>query len=138
MGRHAAPHIRLARTLPTGWSRSARTPRRWPSAPGATLFTSGTPPPPATSVASVSPAGPARARWRFSPDGTLLAAITSNGSGYVWDVGTDSEISSLNGGQGTLISGVAFSPDGTVVAYSASAGFIHLWDVKSRRQIGSF
>jgi WD40 repeat protein len=61
----------------------------------------------------------------FSPDGTLLAAISHDRTVRLWDVATGQTTRILTG----HMFGVAFSPDGTLLATTGEDRIIRLWDV---------
>jgi WD40 repeat protein len=74
----------------------------------------------------------------FSPDGKILAALSSGttGSGKIelFDVITRQSIASPLGGE-VQFSSMAFSPDGKFMALGTIAGVIYLWDVKSHQVV---
>ncbi len=64
---------------------------------------------------------------RFSPDGTLLAAASTDGALRLWDVPSASLRATLRG-HSTMASDVALSADGTLLASTARDGTLRLWD----------
>jgi WD40 repeat protein len=62
----------------------------------------------------------------FSPDDTLLATISFDGTVKLWDVATGAEIQTL---PGTANSGreVVFSPDGKFLAATSSSGLVPIF-----------
>ena len=74
----------------------------------------------------------------FSLGGATLAAGLNDGTIQLWDVGTRTEVASLEGHTGQVNS-VSFSPDGALLA---SAGgwqdpTVRLWDMGTREQVAS-
>ena len=70
----------------------------------------------------------------FSPDGTLLAADTHNGT-QLWDVAERNLAATLPTGN-SVIGSLAFSLDGTFLVVGASTG-VKLWDVNTIQQFDS-
>ncbi|HYF66138.1 MAG TPA: hypothetical protein VD886_25140 [Herpetosiphonaceae bacterium] len=65
----------------------------------------------------------------FSPDGTLLAAGSSDASAGIWDVATGRHVLALNG-QTDYIGSVAFSPDGRQVLTASTDQTLWVWNVE--------
>jgi WD40 repeat protein len=73
----------------------------------------------------------------FSPDGTLVAAIGTDGKARLWNVATQQETGAAvtvgpDASQGTLV----FSPDGKTYATVGANGTAALWSVTTQRRIG--
>ncbi|HKP11667.1 MAG TPA: WD40 repeat domain-containing protein, partial [Blastocatellia bacterium] len=72
----------------------------------------------------------------FSPDGRVLVSGSEQANLNLWDVMGESEVVSLNSGNGYYCT--AFSPDGKLLASADGDGTIQLWEVASLRNIRSF
>lgn len=79
----------------------------------------------------------------FSPDGKLLAAANVNGSTFLYDVATDTLVTTLTGPgvktgtSANWVNSVAFSPDGTLLA-AAQGHHVYLWNVATHALAGTF
>jgi WD40 repeat protein/transcriptional regulator with XRE-family HTH domain len=74
----------------------------------------------------------------FSPNGSLLAAGTSDGTIQLWDTRKGPGFGGLVGvltGPRSYVFDLAFSPDGKTLASCGQDGSIQLWDVARQRQI---
>jgi len=70
----------------------------------------------------------------FSPDGAMLAAVSSSGTTTVWDVSSRSlRFEPFFAGLGA---GVAFSPDGKTIATSGSGGGVTFWRAETGARSG--
>jgi WD40 repeat protein len=71
----------------------------------------------------------------FSPDGTMLATTSDDGTARLWDVATHQQIGPPMTPADTSLAQVTFNPDGTVMATSGGGGPVagqesaQLWDV---------
>ena len=71
----------------------------------------------------------------FSPDGTLLATASWDGTARLWDVATQRQIGPPMSIGLNLMTGVAFSPDGTMLATAGGDGTARLWDIAFPRDL---
>ena len=69
----------------------------------------------------------------YSPDGTLLAAASFDGTVTVWDPAAGEKRLSLR--PHALAVSAAFSPDGRLLATAGSDGTVKLWDARTGTQI---
>jgi WD40 repeat protein len=69
----------------------------------------------------------------FSPDGTLVAAASSDGVVRVWMLLTGTLVHSLHGHTGGVQS-VLFSPDGHLLASGSEDGIVRLWKTSTHRR----
>ncbi|MDH3250943.1 MAG: WD40 repeat domain-containing protein, partial [Acidimicrobiia bacterium] len=67
-------------------------------------------------------------RVDFSPDDTLLATASQDGTAKLWDLATGRELRSLTGHAGPVC-GMAFSPDGARLATAGEDGTARVWNV---------
>ena len=72
----------------------------------------------------------------FSPDGTLLASGSWDGTVKVWDVETETNIATLDE-HTDAVSSVSFSPDGTLLASGSWDGTVKVWDVETETNIAT-
>ncbi len=70
----------------------------------------------------------------FSPDGSLLATVSDDGTARIWRVTDGTEVAVLVGHAGGLW-GCAFSPDGTLLATSSTDRSTRLWRVSTGEQV---
>ena len=64
----------------------------------------------------------------FSPDGSIVASASWDGTVRLWDVATGSNTATLLG-HTDWVNSVAFSPDGNMLASGADDNTVRLWDV---------
>jgi len=72
----------------------------------------------------------------FSPDGTLVATVSTHGNVFLWDPGSRSITGAPLAGVSGALGDVAFSPDGRTLATTNNNGTVNLWDITSRQQMG--
>ena len=72
----------------------------------------------------------------FSPNGKILASVTSDGALQLWSVEQRRELGEPLRGHPQQLNGVAFSPDGKIVAAGGSDKTVQLWDVATKKAIG--
>jgi WD40 repeat protein len=77
-----------------------------------------------------TPAGHTGGVWgcAFSPDGTLLATTSDDGTVRLWQVSDGTQHAVLTGHTGGVWS-CAFSPDGTLLATTSDDRTVRLWDI---------
>ncbi len=73
-------------------------------------------------------------RVDFSPDDTLLATSSQDGTAKLWDLATGNELRSLTGHSGPVC-GMAFSPDGARLATAGEDGTARVWDVATGEEL---
>jgi len=73
----------------------------------------------------------------FSPDGSVLAAATSEGSIQLWSVATGQLINTINQRQGR-VNAIAFSPSGELLLVGSKDRSVKLWQVKTGQLLKTF
>jgi WD40 repeat protein len=72
----------------------------------------------------------------FSPDGRVLASVSWDTTGALWDTATWRKLRTFQ--NPILLSSVAFSPDGRRLVTGDGGGAVKLWDVTTAREILAF
>ncbi len=80
------------------------------------------------------PSGPARC-VAYSPDGSIVAAGSDDGSVVIWDTESGQPVGGPFDGHEGPVTGVAFSPAGGILASSGDDGRILLRDVADRQRV---
>ncbi|MFF9178755.1 PQQ-binding-like beta-propeller repeat protein [Streptomyces sp. NPDC014793] len=70
----------------------------------------------------------------FSPDGTMLATASRDGTARLWDTSTGRSLHTLTGHTAN-VSAAVFSPDGTMLATASRDGTARLWDTATGRPL---
>ena len=76
-------------------------------------------------------------RIRYSPDGSQVAAGSSDGNVYLWDTSAGKLLRTLHG-DGVRTSVVSFSHDGNRLAAGDTEGRVSLWDLHSGKRFTAF
>jgi WD40 repeat protein/serine/threonine protein kinase len=71
----------------------------------------------------------------FSPDGSLLATASWDGTAKLWDGITGQERLTLRAHPKYVVNAVAFSPDGRGLATAGADGTAKLWDTATGREV---
>ncbi|NQT13511.1 MAG: hypothetical protein HQ582_12225, partial [Planctomycetes bacterium] len=72
----------------------------------------------------------------WSPDDSLIAALTPDNQTAVWDASTGSLVATPRRPPKRVL-GMAWSPDGQMLAYGGDAGELAFWDAKNRSDLRS-
>ena len=73
----------------------------------------------------------------FSPDSHLLAAVSLNNMGALWEVSAGRFLGLFAGHKQAVVS-VAFSPDGKTLVTGGNDGTIRFWNIRTRQEVLSF
>ena len=78
------------------------------------------------------------ARVVFSPDGTVIATGSWDGTAKLWNAATGRQLETLPADPGRVVWAVGFSPDGKRVVTGGSGKVAKVWDAATGRELGAF
>jgi WD40 repeat protein len=71
----------------------------------------------------------------FSPDGSTIAGICTDGRVHGWEASTGKELFDLPGHEGGQVGCVAFTPDGSRLVSGGMDKALRVWDLREKRQV---
>ncbi len=74
----------------------------------------------------------------FSPDGTLLATGSQDGTVKIWDVARRELLTTLPGSADGSVWSVAFSPDGALLMTAGAEGKVKFWNTATKLAVTNF
>ncbi len=76
-------------------------------------------------------------RLNYSPDGSLLASSSIDGTACIWTAETGELRHTLKSGRSGSVHCVVFSPDGRRVATAGAGNLAHVWDVETGQEVSA-
>jgi WD40 repeat protein len=67
----------------------------------------------------------------WSPDGTMLAIAYADGPTIVWEVATNTQISTISSGDDGSERSISWSPDNQTIALAAGNGTVSVWNANT-------